>query len=255
MRGMNVIPSNAHHRCGSDPLNAIEQWRAVERAEYERAQKVSPYHDDAVIAAITQHITGRGHRLFQIYRSSADDAEHVANLLDVFKLPIGARVLDLACGIGAMAELIHQQLPDLDITLQNVSGSQLALCGDRFEKIHCDFHAVPAPDASFDAVILCYALGHSRLHELTREISRLLRPGGVAAFFDIFTSTYAPAVTDQLGYVAYSPVRLVEEMELAGFRMTDSRNEYHPDPELESQMAPGILDSITPFAMRFIKNQ
>lgn len=234
-------------------MNEIEQWRAVEQAEYERAQQVSPYHDDEVIAAITQYITGRGHRLFQIFRSDADDAEHVANLLDVFKLPIGARVLDLACGIGAMSELVHQQLPDLDITLQNISANQLALCSDRFEKIHCDFHTVPAADGSFDAVILCYALGHSRLHELTQEISRLLRPGGVAAFFDIFTTTYAPQVTDQLGYVAYSPVRLVEEMELAGFRITDTRNDYYPDPELEIQMAPGILDSITPFAMRFIK--
>ncbi|WP_313824033.1 class I SAM-dependent methyltransferase [Leclercia sp.] len=237
-------------------MNTIDQWRAVEQAEYERAQKVSPYHDDAAIAAITQHITAQGHRLFQLFRSDADDAEHVANLLDVFRLPIGARVLDLACGVGAMSELIHQQLPDLDITLQNISESQLALCSDRFKKIHCDFHAVPAPDASFDAVILCYALGHSRLHELTQEISRLVRPGGVAAFFDIFTTTYVPDLTDQIGYVAYSPVRLVEEMELAGFRMTDSRDEYYPDQALEGFMLPEkILDSITPFAMRFVKNQ
>ena len=230
-----------------------QKWLDIELAEYERAQQVSPYKDEARVAAITEDVVSRGYKLLQLYRSSPYDEIHVANLLEVFDFPQGAHILDMACGIGAMTSIVHQQRPDLQFTMQNISEYQLSLCPEGFEKIHSDFHSIPVPDASFDGVMLCYALGYSRMSELVKEIARIVRPNGVVAIFDIFTNYYSPAVTERLGYVAYRDERLIEEMKLAGFELQYITDGYYLDPTLEEELGLGTLNNINPCALRFVK--
>lgn len=236
-------------------MTELQQWRAVEAVEFERARKIAPYRDDTVVEAITAEMTGKGHQLFQLYRAADDDAEHVAELVKFFDFPVFSDVLDIGCGIGAMATLVMQCRPDLFLTLQNVSVHQLAQCPDGFTLIQSDMHSIPVPDESFDGAMVCYSLGHSHLERFVREIARIVKPGGVVAFYDVFTTAYSPNMTTQLGYVAYAPFRLVDEMALVGFELSDRQEDFYLMPGIADEMPVETLEHVVPQALRFVKGE
>lgn len=233
----------------------LTQWRQLERAEWDRAQQAAPYANDETVAAMTEQVVAAGRTLFQIHRLHQDERQHVAKLLDCFQLPQGATVLDLGCGIGTMAAHMKALRPDLEITLLNISPSQLARCPAEFEQWQGDFHHVPLQGRQFDAVMICYALGHARLEEIAKEIARLVKPMGQALFFDLFTFEYAPAMTDRLGYVAYLPARLAEELALHHVHIEDS---FEPVPAVPEQwvlddVGADTFENVAPLIMRFRK--
>lgn len=239
----------------TDEAATLQLWRGVERAEWDRAQLAAPYADDAKVAAMTAEVVEAGRTLFQIHRLHQDERQHVAKLLEAFALPQGATVLDLGCGVGTMAAHMKALRPDLEITLLNISPSQLERCPPEFEQWQGDFHHVPLQGRQFDAVMVCYALGHARLEEIAKEIGRLVKPFGQALFFDLFTFEYAPALTDRLGYVAYLPARLADELALHHLHVEDS---FEPVPAIPEQW---VLDdvgadtfaNVAPLIMRFRK--
>lgn len=100
----------------------------------------------------------------------------------------GARLLDLGCGGGLVAEEmarrgatvtgIDRSIPSLAVAARH--GASLA-AAPRYAG--ADAAALPFPDAAFDAVITSDFLEHVHdLDAVAREIARVVRPGGAVAF-------------------------------------------------------------------------
>ena len=102
----------------------------------------------------------------------------------------GMRVLDVGCGIGGpMREIV--KVSGAHVVGLNINAYQLAKCerynrkagiADRAGLLEGDFMAIPAEDASFDAVYHIGATCHtSDKVGVFSEIFRVLKPGGLFA--------------------------------------------------------------------------
>jgi ubiquinone/menaquinone biosynthesis C-methylase UbiE len=104
-----------------------------------------------------------------------------------------ARLLDIACGTGRFLSFIKDNLPALHTTGLDLSPPYLARAArtlrrwDRVALVQAAAEAMPIADGSIDAVTCVYLF-----HELpravrgavTREIARVLKPGGIAVLVD-----------------------------------------------------------------------
>lgn len=93
------------------------------------------------------------------------------------------RVLDIASGDGAMADLLAQQAQSIDC----LDVSEKVVAAGRQRSAHLpnvnfhlgDMHALPFADASFDTVLLLHALTYSNEpKKVIAEAARVLSPGG-----------------------------------------------------------------------------
>jgi ArsR family transcriptional regulator len=92
-------------------------------------------------------------------------------------------VLDIASGDGVLAQLLaprarHFTCLDISAKVVDAGRKRLQSCANvRFEL--GDMHAIPAPDQSYDTVLLMHALTYTRQPQtVLQEASRVLRPGG-----------------------------------------------------------------------------
>jgi len=224
------------------------------------AHAIAPYRDDTFVGEVTAALAAEGQRILQIFRFSEDDAEHVAALAMLARFPVSAHVLDIGCGVGAVAEIMCALRPDLRFTLQNCSATQLALCPD-FPKIHGDMAAIDAPDCTFDGVMVNYAMGHPRLQPFFHEAARILRRGGVFFAYDLAAPDTREFV-EALGYVSYAPDDVIHAARAAGFAETESANlpqagmcNYWRTARVATPEQASIAAKATPVAYRFIRVQ
>lgn len=144
------------------------------------------YADDALVERLTMEgIEAAGSRLLQIDRFHPDDAEHIATLLCLFEIPLNATVLDVGCGVGETARLMHLARPDLKFVLSNVSQSQLDMCPD-FPKVLAPAESLPVERGDVDHLLVTYALGHFDLPLFAQQAMRILPTGGRLYVFDLF---------------------------------------------------------------------
>jgi SAM-dependent methyltransferase len=102
----------------------------------------------------------------------------------------GLTVLDLGCGSGENSLLLARrgaQVVGVDISesLLALARRRLALngCGDAaVQFVPASAHRLPIPDASVDVVLGIAILHHLDLDVTSREVFRVLRPGGRAIF-------------------------------------------------------------------------
>jgi SAM-dependent methyltransferase len=92
----------------------------------------------------------------------------------------GSRVLDVGCGSGFillhLKSLIGAEIQGVDI---------MPVCEAPIPYTRFGGHALPLPDQSFDAVLLCYVLHHARDPAgLLGEVRRVLRPGGLLILYE-----------------------------------------------------------------------
>ena len=95
-------------------------------------------------------------------------------------IPFGSEVLDVGCGNGFITHHLSAMLGS------SVLGIDLADKAEApIDYRHYDGARFPAPDKSFDAVLLCYVLHHAQdVGLVLKEMGRVLRDGGFAIIYE-----------------------------------------------------------------------
>ena len=140
-----------------------------------------------------------------------------------FELAKGQRMLDLGCGEGRHSItawlLAEVQVIGLDLSKADLSTAQTRLQDfdaptERIHFIQGSAFSLPFPDNSFDRVICAEVLEHIHAyHEVLREISRVLKPGGVFAVALLVVSKVGGAVVAAVALLAAVTVHLVAKLE------------------------------------------
>jgi demethylmenaquinone methyltransferase/2-methoxy-6-polyprenyl-1,4-benzoquinol methylase len=124
-----------------------------------------------------------------------DRANHVASLglwnrfrdrfISTIDVQSGQKVLDVCAGTNAIGIALLKKQPDLQVhaidrsrAMQAVGQEFARKLGMHIDSTIGDVHALPFPDNHFDAVTLQYASRHLRIMDVSREIKRVLKPGG-----------------------------------------------------------------------------
>lgn len=121
-----------------------------------------------------ESVAGRMGRRYSPGRTWESAARSLSGLLRL------GRVLDVASGDGALAELLlprAESVTCLDISARVVAAGRERAPGLRFHR--ADMHALPFADGSFDQVLLINALSFAADPvRVVGEAARVLRPGG-----------------------------------------------------------------------------
>lgn len=129
-----------------------------------------------------------------------------ARLVASLGLPPDARVLDVACGIGATTLLMARRF-GLDPVGCDVSEANLAVARDRatadppvvVEFVPGAAESLPFPDAAFDAVVCeCAISTFADQPRAVAEFARVLKPGGVVGVSDMVVEGDLPADVGEL---------------------------------------------------------
>jgi ubiquinone/menaquinone biosynthesis C-methylase UbiE len=126
-----------------------------------------------------QEIASRYHTGF-----AAVTIQCVPALLDAARVTNGTRVLDVACGPGYVAAAAAARgavATGIDFSSAMVEEAQGRYPGIEFQED--DAENLSFSDSSFDAVVMNFGLLHlGRPEQAIRELHRVLKPGGRAAF-------------------------------------------------------------------------
>lgn len=125
-------------------------------------------------------------------------------MLRDFDVPSGARVLDLATGVGAMAGWLLEHFPTARLVGVDLSAHQLAWARRNHPLVpvaRSNGVALPFADETFDRVHCSWLLEHVSEKVaigILREVRRVLRPGGYCHFTEVDNSTFraGPNVPD-----------------------------------------------------------
>ena len=117
--------------------------------------------------------------------------------------PTATRLLDLGCGAGNYSLKILQRVPDLDVTLVDLSAPMLTRAEQRVRAattgtvttIQRDLREIDFGTATFDIVVAAAVLHHLRGDEEWRHVFQSLAnavaPGGCLWIFDLVEATDA----------------------------------------------------------------
>lgn len=112
-------------------------------------------------------------------------------------LPSASRVLELGCGNGKTLSLMIQR--GWDVTAVDLSLRAGTLCRNGLKGsspadiMVADARRIPVKSAMFDAVFAVHVTGHvqeSDRQKIAREVTRVLRPGGILFFCDFSTEDF-----------------------------------------------------------------
>ncbi len=191
-----------------DPLLAQDRRRAVEVV---RARTGDSWADSVACRMARHYSPGR------TWESFARGAVGLVRL---------GRVLDVASGDGALAELLA---PQVDAVTCVEMSPKVAARGrgrlahlDNVRFVRADMHALPLAGGSHDAAVLMSALCHAREPaRVIAEVARVLRPGAPLVAVTLAAHRHEAATRPfnhvQLGF---EPAALRGVLEAAGFEVT-----------------------------------
>ncbi|MCY1434020.1 putative methyltransferase YcgJ [compost metagenome] len=186
--------------------------------------------------------------------------EEFAQLRERLSATSGARVLDLGCGAGHVSfhvaplagEVIAYDLSAEMLDVVASAAAERGLSNIRTEQGVAE--RLPFADGEFDFVFSRYSAHHWRdVGQALREVRRVLRPGGVAAFIDVVapglplldTHLQAVEVLRDTSHVRdYSPsewTRLVGEAGLAVTACTRQRLRLEFTSWVERMRTPQVM--------------
>ena len=151
---------------------------------------------------------------------SSRAAAHSDELVEgVAGLPSNARILDLACGTGAVVAAWRRRFPGAVITGVDSSPGMLAVARERcpnatFVEGDMESSLRDVPDESLDAVSCAWALGYARPPLLARAVLRKLRRGGVFAVVENRRDTWPQIRRAAFGVAMEMPESLMCLMDL-----------------------------------------
>jgi ubiquinone/menaquinone biosynthesis C-methylase UbiE len=184
----------------------------------------SIYENDIEVRQLTREaIAATNSRLLQIHRFSAWDDLHAKILLEIFNPKPHAKIADVGCGVGELAELMSIQRPDLQFTLINRSSAQLNMCPPGFKTVKCMAEHMPFGDDELDVVMCAYVLGHLAIQEFLSECDRVLDSEGRICIYDIFKDGDPTRYGFDLGYEEYDQDEMIAYFEAYGFKFSHSR--------------------------------
>lgn len=140
----------------------------------------------------------------------------------------GKKVLDLGCGLGEGAA--HFATRGADVTASDLSPGMLEVARRVAELRGCTIHTVVAsatdlsalPANEYDVVYAANLLHHVDIAKCIDEVHRVLKPGGVAAFWDPLL--YNPAI--QVYRRMATEVRTVDEHPIRRADVATIRNRF-----------------------------
>jgi len=118
-------------------------------------------------------------------------------ILDGVEAGPGSRVLDLACGTGAMVRRLAARLPDALLFGADLSRNQLRAARQRspwLPLVQSDAAALPFRAGTFDVVHWSWLLEHvprERAVDILRQVRGVLAPGGVAWMTEVDNDSLA----------------------------------------------------------------
>ena len=154
-------------------------------------------------------------------------------------LPVGARVLDLACGTGDLCrELAASDLRPVGVDL---SFGMLAAARTSAPLVHADVLRLPVPDGQADGATCGFALRNFvDLGAFFVELARVVRPGGRIALLEVAEppnpvlrwghGLYFGAVVPRIGALLSDG---------AAYRYLPKSVAYLPEPEVMLEMLAG----------------
>ncbi len=107
----------------------------------------------------------------------------------------GMRVLDLACGVGAMAARLERSFPGIQLVGVDLSAGQLNACRKNHPEVPVargDGTRLPFGDETFDRVHCTWLLEHvPDPIAVLREVRRVLKPHGRCHFVEVDNFSFA----------------------------------------------------------------
>jgi ubiquinone/menaquinone biosynthesis C-methylase UbiE len=101
-------------------------------------------------------------------------------------IPHGSEVLDVGCGNGFIAHHLSAMLGTSTMGIDLSPSAEAPIDYSRYDGVR-----FPAPDKSFDAVLLCYVLHHAQdVSVVLREVRRVLRDGGRVVIYEDIPETW-----------------------------------------------------------------
>lgn len=172
-----------------------------------------------------------------------------------------ARVLDLGCGAGHVSFQVAPLVGD--VVAYDLSAQMLAVVDkaaaerglNNLSTVHGAAESLPFADGEFDFVFSRYSAHHwSDLAVALREVRRVLKPGGVAAFIDVASpgrpllDTYlqsAEVLRDTSHVRDYSSAEWLQQISEAGLQVRS-----HTRQRLHLEFASWVERMRTPAVMR-----
>lgn len=159
-----------------------------------------------------EELRERARRLWALgdYDEIADRLYPAAEaLVEVAGVQRGTRVLDIGAGTGNVAIAAAQRgatVVATDIAPSMVERGRARTAGSEIDWLEADAEELPFDDGAFDAATSAFGLVYAPHPErVSRELLRVLRPGGVAAFTAWGRFGIQPALLDAVAGVAGVP--------------------------------------------------
>ncbi|MBI3696984.1 MAG: class I SAM-dependent methyltransferase [Acidobacteria bacterium] len=177
----------------------LRAWgRREVAARIEQAPAVGP-DDPALAAEITaaaRELREMQERIRAAFDRDSSDEEHfpstidpriyhVKLILDFFGDLSGKSALDVGCGKGRFARILHERYPEAEIWGLDISAEMLRYVPEGIHTKQGPMTDLPFPDGRFDAVYATESLEHAiEIEAAVGEMCRVTRPGGRVVIID-----------------------------------------------------------------------